>query len=224
MTTTTEIRGFFQEAKLVAEQELKITEAYAGLSKRASAVGIDWSQLKALAKASARDDEDNGGRVKKLTKKAEFAHSYAVVLKLEPDEDEQKRENHSSNAGHQKLADAKVALNNSLQSTATPSEIKEPAPDAPPCIAAVEPAKSLTVPAAASAGSLNSDDPLKQSENKRADKEERAAIPDPTKRQAAQGSPGNDEASAPTTSVDSKPIPDFLLRNPDNSVREEVRP
>lgn len=160
MTTTTEIRGFFQEAKLVAEQELKITERYSGLSKRASAVGIDWSQLKALAKASVRDDEDNGGRVKKLTKKAEFAHSYAVTLKLEGvSEDEQKRENHSSNAGHQKLADAKVASNNSPQSTATPSEIKEPAPSTPPYAAAVEPAKSLTVPAAASAGSLNDDPP-----------------------------------------------------------------
>lgn len=74
------------------------------------------------------------------------------------------------------------ASNNSPQSTATPSEIKEPAPEVPPCLAAVEPAKSLTVPAPASAGSLIS--------NARPEAED---------------------------------VLEFLRRNSDNTVREEVR-
>ena len=87
MSTPETVREFFQECRRLLEQSNAIRLQCAALRDAASAKGIDWSQLKALASADVADEEKGDGKkVAKLIEKADFACAYADMLGLHRDE------------------------------------------------------------------------------------------------------------------------------------------
>ena|SRR6202035_3461664 len=96
MSHADELRKIFSETLRLAEQSVAIADQHATLRKVATDKGFDWSQLKSLATAHARDSEDGGKRVERLLTKADFASSYAAMLDLSPAEHEQERKTRSS--------------------------------------------------------------------------------------------------------------------------------
>ncbi len=87
-----DLKGIATEGRRLILQELETAELMKGLREAATNKGVDWSELKKLLKAQIQDEEDNGERVEKIVRKAEFASAYADMLR----EDERKPENRSS--------------------------------------------------------------------------------------------------------------------------------
>jgi hypothetical protein len=86
MTSSTDLKNIFAEARPIIERSLDDSELLAAIRDAAAAKGIDWSQAKALLKAQIldeRDDSGSGKRVAKLIEKAEFASAYAAMLGLD---------------------------------------------------------------------------------------------------------------------------------------------
>ena len=97
MTSPSDIRSFFGECRLLAEQGRDLRLKFAAMREAATAKGIDWSQLKALATADVADEEKGDGKkVAKVVEKADFASAYADILGLRRNEDERKTETRSS--------------------------------------------------------------------------------------------------------------------------------
>ena len=75
-----ELRKLYDDARPVIEEQIDLTERIADLRGRATALGFDWSQIKALLKAQILDEHDDGQRVTRLLEKAGNAMAYANVL------------------------------------------------------------------------------------------------------------------------------------------------
>lgn len=85
MASSTDLKAIYTEAYPLIEQQLDLAELVAGLRDKASAIGLDWSQIKALCKAQIQDERDDGGngkRVARIVEKAEHASAYADMLGL----------------------------------------------------------------------------------------------------------------------------------------------
>jgi NADH dehydrogenase/NADH:ubiquinone oxidoreductase subunit G len=91
MSTAREVRNFAQELRPIVDRALDDAEILKGLREAATDKGIDWSQLKALVKAQAQDARDDGERVEKLIRKAEFASAYADMLGANVNENNETR-------------------------------------------------------------------------------------------------------------------------------------
>ena len=68
MTSATDVRNFFTECRRLLEQQNDLRVQFSAMRDAATKVGIDWSQLKALASADVADHAEGakGGKVKKL--------------------------------------------------------------------------------------------------------------------------------------------------------------
>lgn len=87
MSLVDEIRKVWAEARPLIEEQMAIAEKLAAMRDVASDKGIDWSQLKALIKATIADENSgktDDGRVAKLLEKASAAEQYADLLGLTP--------------------------------------------------------------------------------------------------------------------------------------------
>lgn len=105
MATRDDLRGFFFEARRLAERAADLKTETAALRDAATKKGFDWSQIKALAAADAADEEaGDHRRVEKLISKADFACAYADMLGLR--QDERKQEIRSSSKPAVPLASA----------------------------------------------------------------------------------------------------------------------
>lgn len=93
MSNTKDIKAVAGELRLVIDRALDDAEILKGLSEAARNKGIAFTQLKALVKAQAQDARDGGSRVGKLVERADFACSYAEILR---GQDEQEGGNRSS--------------------------------------------------------------------------------------------------------------------------------
>ena len=84
-STSAALREVFTVGRPLVEQALDIAEQIAALRDVATAKGLDWSQVKALLKATIQDERDEAGgnkRVQRIVEKAEFASAYADMLGL----------------------------------------------------------------------------------------------------------------------------------------------
>lgn len=61
-----ELRKLYDAARPLIEEQLDLTERIADLRRRATALGFDWSQIKALLKAQRQDEREDGRRVTRL--------------------------------------------------------------------------------------------------------------------------------------------------------------
>lgn len=85
MASSTDLKAIYTEAYPLIEQQLDLADLIAGLREKATAIGLDWSQIKALLKAQIQDERDETGgrkRVRKIIDKAEHASAYADMLGL----------------------------------------------------------------------------------------------------------------------------------------------
>lgn len=86
MSSPSEIKGFFDECVLLAEQSRLIRERFAAMQRAATLKKIGWQELKSLAIANDADQhekkEGKRDRVSKLMKKSEYTRWYADILKL----------------------------------------------------------------------------------------------------------------------------------------------
>lgn len=83
--TSSALREIFAAGRPLVEQWLDVAEQIAALRDTATAKGLDWSQVKALLKATIQDERDESGegkRVARIVEKAEFASAYADMLGL----------------------------------------------------------------------------------------------------------------------------------------------
>lgn len=80
MTVADNVRSFASEAEPVIEQWLNAAVTLAGLRDAAKEQGINWTQLKAILVAKARDNEDGGDRLAKLTENHDLALEYADMI------------------------------------------------------------------------------------------------------------------------------------------------
>lgn len=87
MTTKANVRQIAEAARPTIRAALDLAEEFAALRDAATAMGIDWSQLKSLLKAQEQDARDGKERVHRIVEKADFASAYADMLGLR-DEDE----------------------------------------------------------------------------------------------------------------------------------------
>lgn len=165
-----QLRSFVERVQRLDEEIKELNNDKRDIYAEAKGNGFDAVALKAVIAYLRKDPE-----------KAEEQRELFDVYLANVSGTERATRAPAQTASHR--SPKKTASINSAESTDTPSETKEPALSASPCADAAEPAKSLTVPAAASAGSLNT--------NARPEAED---------------------------------VPEFLRRNPDNTVREEVRP
>jgi len=78
------LRALASEYRPYARQRAKLKtdlkEISKGFSEKARVEGIAWIELRKLIDAQEEDALDDGGRVEKLAKKAEFAASYSDLL------------------------------------------------------------------------------------------------------------------------------------------------
>jgi hypothetical protein len=81
-----DLKGIATEGRRLIQQELETAELMKGLREAATNKGVDWSELKKLLKAQIQDEADNGDRVEKIVRKAEFASAYADMLRIREDE------------------------------------------------------------------------------------------------------------------------------------------
>lgn len=112
MSHRDELKNLFSETLRLAEQSTEIAEQYAALRKAATDKGFDWSQIKSLANAAARDGSDGGERVHKLIRKADFAGEYARMLGL--GEYEQETQSRSSSPEEMTGEQSAIAAHNRL--------------------------------------------------------------------------------------------------------------
>lgn len=83
MSASADLRSVFDAALPLVERWIALREQFAALRDAATAKGIDWGQVKALAKAHAEDAvEGSGKRVARIVEKADYAASYADMLGL----------------------------------------------------------------------------------------------------------------------------------------------
>lgn len=85
MSTSSDLKGLFTEALPLIDRWLDLRDEFAALRDAATAKGIDWGQVKALAKAhaeDARDESGEGKRVRRIIDKADYASAYADMLGL----------------------------------------------------------------------------------------------------------------------------------------------
>jgi hypothetical protein len=85
MASSSDLKAIYTEAYPLIEQQLDLADLIAGLREKATAIGLDWSQIKALLKAQIQDERDETGgrkRVRKIIDKAEHASAYADMLGL----------------------------------------------------------------------------------------------------------------------------------------------
>ena len=86
MSTPSEIRGFFDECRMLAEQSRSIRERLAAMAKSAKDKQIGWQELKSLAFALDADESEKEAkkrvRVSKLIQKSEYTRWYSEILKL----------------------------------------------------------------------------------------------------------------------------------------------
>lgn len=83
--TSTAIAEISAAARPLIEQALDLTEQFAALRDTATAKGLDWGQLKGLLKAQIQDERDESGdgkRVQRIIDRADYASSYADMLGL----------------------------------------------------------------------------------------------------------------------------------------------
>ena len=86
MTSTSEaLKEVFTAGRPLVKQWLETAEQIAALREVATAHGLDWSQVKALLKATVQDELDDSGegkRVRRIVDRAESASAYADMLGL----------------------------------------------------------------------------------------------------------------------------------------------
>ena len=107
MASSTDLKAIYTEAYPLIEQQLDLADLIAGLREKATAIGLDWSQIKALLKAQIQDERDETGgrkRVRKIIDKAEHASAYADMLGLA-----NMNEKYFSSAGVREFAKAEIA-------------------------------------------------------------------------------------------------------------------
>ena len=107
MASSTDLKAIYTEAYPLIEQQLDLADLIAGLREKATAIGLDWSQIKALLKAQIQDERDETGgrkRVRKIIDKAEHASAYADMLGLA-----NMNEKNFSSAGVREFAKAEIA-------------------------------------------------------------------------------------------------------------------
>jgi hypothetical protein len=80
MTVAENLRAIASEARPAIKQWLDAAELLAGFRDAAKEKGINWTQLKSLLVAEARDNEDGGTRLKDLAEKLDLALTYANML------------------------------------------------------------------------------------------------------------------------------------------------
>jgi hypothetical protein len=107
MASSSDLKAIYTEAYPLIEQQLDLADLIAGLREKATAIGLDWSQIKALLKAQIQDERDETGgrkRVRKIIDKAEHASAYADMLGLA-----NMNEKNFSSAGVREFAKAEIA-------------------------------------------------------------------------------------------------------------------
>lgn len=107
MASSSDLKAIYTEAYPLIEQQLDLADLIAGLREKATAIGLDWSQIKALLKAQIQDERDETGgrkRVRKIIDKAEHASAYADMLGLA-----NMNEKYFSSAGVREFAKAEIA-------------------------------------------------------------------------------------------------------------------
>lgn len=90
MLSSTILKQFRSEARLVIERQLADAEILTGIREAVTAQGGDWSSLKALIKAEIQDDQDDTGerkRVKKVIERSAATAEYAEVFGLNLNEE-----------------------------------------------------------------------------------------------------------------------------------------
>ena len=83
--SSVELRKIYDAARPLIEESLDLAETIADIRTRATALGFDWSQVKALLKAQVQDERDergDGRRVARIIDKADNATAYADMLGL----------------------------------------------------------------------------------------------------------------------------------------------
>lgn len=86
MSATSDLKAVFTETVPLVERWIDLRDEFAALRDAATAKGLDWGQIKALAKAHVEDAEaGETKRVARIIEKAEYASSYAEMLRLQPD-------------------------------------------------------------------------------------------------------------------------------------------
>ena len=80
MSQRDDILALAREARPVIERWLEISEQIAAFRELATEKQIEWSQLKAVLVAEARDNEDGGKRLQKLADTADNRLSYAGMF------------------------------------------------------------------------------------------------------------------------------------------------
>lgn len=89
MASSSDLKAIYSQAYPLIEQQLDLADMVAALRDKASAIGLDWSQIKALLKAQIQDERDDAGdnkRVQKIIDRAEHASAYADMLGLNMNE------------------------------------------------------------------------------------------------------------------------------------------
>lgn len=85
MLSSEQLKKITAEARPIIERQLDDAERLAGLRDVVANAGGDWGQLKALIKAQIKDENDDAGdgkHVSKILAKANYATAYADMLGL----------------------------------------------------------------------------------------------------------------------------------------------
>lgn len=83
MTVASNLRNLVSELRPIVDQRIDIDVIISDMGEGAREKGLDFSQVKSLVFAMARDDRDGGERVKKIIKKSDNAAEYISLLKRE---------------------------------------------------------------------------------------------------------------------------------------------